>query len=73
MQVKVSGLSNYHCKLLSPLLTYFGMDKNTGKAAPLMEVLGTPTLDCAILSDRAFILEPEHLDVLGEEDAKPFC
>ncbi|KAJ8017568.1 hypothetical protein HOLleu_44929 [Holothuria leucospilota] len=32
--VKVLGLSNYHCKLLSPLLTRYGMDKQ-GKAVPL--------------------------------------
>lgn len=25
--VKVNGLSNYHCKILSPLFTSYGMDK----------------------------------------------
>ena len=38
IQVKVNGLSNYHSKLLSPLLTYHGMDRNTQKAKPLSEL-----------------------------------
>ena len=30
--VKVLGLSNYVCKLISPILTHYGMDKKSGKA-----------------------------------------
>ncbi|GFG29306.1 hypothetical protein Cfor_03734 [Coptotermes formosanus] len=63
--VKVNGLSNYHCKLLSPLLTYHGMDRNTQKAKPLSELTNKATFDCGILSDRNFLLNSEHLDVLG--------
>lgn len=63
--VKVSGLSNYHCKLLSPLLTSHGMDRNTHKAKPLSELTNKDTFDCGVLSDRSFLLNPEHLDVLG--------
>lgn len=63
--VKVNGLSNYHCKLLSPLLTYHGMDKNTQKAKPLSELTNKATFDCSVLSDRCFLISAEHLDILG--------
>ncbi|PNF31414.1 Deubiquitinating protein VCIP135 [Cryptotermes secundus] len=63
--VKVNGLSNYHCKLLSPLLTYHGMDKNTQKAKPLSELTNKATFDCSVLSDRSFLISAEHLDILG--------
>lgn len=36
--VKVGGLSNYHCKLLAPILTRYGMDKRTGRAKLLSEM-----------------------------------
>lgn len=63
--VKVNGLSNYHCKLLSPLLTSHGMDRNTHEAKPLSELTKKATFDCGLLGDRSFLLNPEHLDVLG--------
>ncbi|XP_006824972.1 deubiquitinating protein VCPIP1-like [Saccoglossus kowalevskii] len=61
---RVLGLSNYHCKLLSPLLTYYGMDKG-GKAQKLQSLNRGETFDCAILGDRAFQISPEHIDISG--------
>ncbi|XP_046335736.1 deubiquitinating protein VCPIP1-like [Haliotis rufescens] len=58
--IKVLGLSNYVCKLLSPILTNYGMDKQTGKAKLLQN-----EFDCAVLGDRAFLIDPEHLSVMG--------
>ncbi|XP_067655119.1 deubiquitinating protein VCPIP1-like isoform X1 [Haliotis asinina] len=58
--IKVLGLSNYVCKLLSPILTNYGMDKLTGKAKLLQN-----EFDCAVLGDRAFLIDPEHLSVMG--------
>lgn len=64
--VKVLGLSNYVCKLISPILTHYGMDKKTGKAKLLTELSQTEIFDCGkILGDRAFIIEEENLDVVG--------
>lgn len=63
--VRVRGLSNFHCKLISPLLTNYGMDKKSGKAKLLTE-LGQPEIfNCAVLGDRAFFIEKEHLDTPG--------
>lgn len=64
--VKVLGLSNYVCKLVSPILTRYGMCKKTGKAELLTE-LGQPAVfDCGkILGDRAFLIEEENLDITG--------
>ncbi|XP_041365436.1 deubiquitinating protein VCPIP1-like isoform X2 [Gigantopelta aegis] len=63
--VKVLGLSNYVCKLLSPILTKHGMDKQTGKAM-LLTAMGQPEIfDCGVLGDRAFLIDPEHLSVVG--------
>lgn len=64
--VKVLGLSNYVCKIVSPILTRYGMDKNTGRAKLLTE-LGQPAeLNCGkILGDRAFLIEEENLDIIG--------
>ncbi|XP_041466903.1 deubiquitinating protein VCPIP1-like isoform X1 [Lytechinus variegatus] len=64
--IKVLGLSNYHCKLLSPLLTNFGMDKD-GNAQPL-ECLTkdkSKIFNCANLGGRAFLIQPEHIDIMG--------
>lgn len=63
--VKVHGLSNYYCKLLSPLLTRYGMDKNTGRAKLLTEMNQGEIFDCSLFGDRAFLIEPEHIPVAG--------
>ncbi|XP_064634580.1 deubiquitinating protein VCPIP1-like isoform X2 [Lineus longissimus] len=63
--IKVLGLSNYHCKLLSPLLSKYGMDKTSGKAKLLKDMGQGEQFDCGVLCDRAFHLDQEHLDVNG--------
>ncbi|KAK5920157.1 hypothetical protein CgunFtcFv8_023995 [Champsocephalus gunnari] len=63
--VKVMGLSNYHCKLLSPVLTRYGMDKQTGRAKLLQEMNQGEMFDCSLLGDRAFLIEPEHVSTMG--------
>ncbi|TRY66308.1 hypothetical protein DNTS_024307 [Danionella cerebrum] len=63
--VKVMGLSNYHCKLLSPILTRYGMDKTTGKAKLLKEMNQGDIFDCSLLGDRAFLIEQEHVSTVG--------
>ncbi|KAJ8277678.1 hypothetical protein GJAV_G00078500 [Gymnothorax javanicus] len=63
--VKVMGLSNYHCKLLSPILTRYGMDKQSGKAKLLREMNQGEIFDCSLLGDRAFLIEQEHVCTVG--------
>ncbi|KAM9323520.1 deubiquitinating protein VCPIP1 isoform 2-T2 [Pholidichthys leucotaenia] len=63
--VKVMGLSNYHCKLLSPVLTRYGMDKQTGKAKLLKDMNQGEIFDCSLLGDRAFLIEPDHVTTVG--------
>ncbi|XP_077580982.1 deubiquitinating protein VCPIP1 [Stigmatopora nigra] len=63
--VKVMGLSNYHCKLLSPVLTRYGMDKQSGKAQLLRDMNQGEMFDCSLLGDRAFLIEPEHVSTAG--------
>lgn len=63
--IKVRGLSNYHCKLVSPLLTTYGMDKQSGKARPLSEMGAGAHFDCSVLGGRAFRIDPELVDVAG--------
>ncbi|KAK7825073.1 hypothetical protein U0070_014830 [Myodes glareolus] len=63
--VKVMGLSNYHCKLLSPILARYGMDKQTGRAKLLRDMNQGELFDCALLGDRAFLIEPEHVNTVG--------
>ena len=63
--VKVLGLSNYQCKLVSPLLTKYGMDKKTGEARLLRDMGQGEEFDCGLLADRAFMIEPEHINVTG--------
>lgn len=48
---KVNGVSGYECKLLSPLLTDYGMDKS-GCALPLAQLNQKDVFDCAALCDR---------------------
>lgn len=63
-QVKVKGVSNLQCKLLSPLLSTYGMDKNNQPCA--LEELGVgKVFDCSKLSNRSFAIEESHLQVLG--------
>ena len=62
--VKVKGISNYHCKLLSPLLTTFGMDKSD-QAKPLKELGMGETFDCSKLANRAFAMEEGQLNTMG--------
>lgn len=63
--VKVMGLSNYHCKLLSPVLTRYGMDKQTGKAKLLRDMNQGEMFDCSLLGDRAFLIELDHVSTMG--------
>ncbi|XP_028987095.2 deubiquitinating protein VCPIP1 [Betta splendens] len=63
--VKVMGLSNYHCKLLSPVLTRYGMDKQSGKAKLLRDMNQGDMFDCSLLGDRAFLIEPDHVSTMG--------
>lgn len=63
--VRVLGLSNYVCKLISPILTYYGMDKKSGKAKLLSEMGKNEVFDVSILGDRAFVIEEDNLNVIG--------
>lgn len=63
--VKVKGISNYQCKLLSPLLTSHGMDSKSDRAKPLRELGMGDTFDCSKLSSRAFLIEEFHLNTIG--------
>uniref|UniRef100_UPI00358E74BB deubiquitinating protein VCPIP1 isoform X2 n=1 Tax=Myxine glutinosa TaxID=7769 RepID=UPI00358E74BB len=62
---RIMGLTNLQCKLLSPILTCYGMDKATGKARPLRDMKQGEMFDCAVLADRAFQIDIAHLDVEG--------
>ena len=63
--VKVKGYSNYHCRLISPLLTYYGMDNKTSEVKLLKEMGQGDVFDCSHVGDRAFGIEEEYLDTLG--------
>ena len=63
-QVKVKGVSNYQCKLLSPLLTTHGMGKND-QPCTLKDLGVGEVFDCSKLSNRSFSIEENHLGVLG--------
>ena len=63
--VQVMGLCNYQCKLLSPLLSCYGMDRRTGNAKLLSEMGQGDNFDCSILGDRTFLIDPEHIEVVG--------
>ena len=62
--VKVKGISNYQCKLLSPLLTTHGRNKQ-GQPCTLQELDMGDVFDCSKLASRAFSIEECHLDVAG--------
>lgn len=65
--VKVNGLSNYQCRLVSELLTRFGLDKTTGKAKLLKDLLPDKreAFDCSKLANHAFTISEEHLNTNG--------
>ena len=67
--IKVNGISNFQCVLVSPLLSNYGMNRG-GQA----ELLGkdrvvdqSDILDCAkLFSTRAFLIEPDHIEISGQ-------
>lgn len=63
--VQVRGISNYQCKLLSPLLTTHGRDGKTDTAKPLTELGMGETFDCSKFASRAFSIEENQLDTVG--------
>ena len=63
--IKVLGLSNYQCKLVSPLLTRYGYDRTTQTVRLLKDMGQGETFDCCHLGDRAFLIEEENLHVSG--------
>ena len=62
--VKVKGISNYQCKLLSPLLTEYGMDKSD-QPKTLKELGHGDIFDCSKLSKWVFAIEESFLDTVG--------
>ena len=62
--MKVKGISHYQCKLLSHLLTTYGMDKN-GKPKLLKELGPSESFDCSKLAKYAFTIEESHLNQAG--------
>ena len=63
--IKVKGLSNYSCKLISPLLTRYGLHKGSQEVKLLQEMGQGVTFNCANLADRAFMIEEQNLLVTG--------
>ena len=61
--IRVKGLSNYSCKLISPLLTKYGLDKNTQEVKLLSTMGQGSAFDCSHLSNRAFTIEFENLSI----------
>lgn len=67
--IKVNGISNFQCVLISPLLSHYGMNRE-GQA----ELLGkdriveeSDFLDCAkIFSSRTFLIDKDHIEISGE-------
>ncbi|CAK8684090.1 unnamed protein product [Clavelina lepadiformis] len=63
--VRVNGLSNFFCKILSPFLTLYGMDKG-GNARLLTEIGHSEFIDCGkVLGNRTFSISPDHMDTVG--------
>ena len=60
----MKGISNYQCKLLSPLLTTHGKDKND-KPRPLKELGHGDVFDCSKLGGRSFAIEENLLQTTG--------
>ncbi|XP_037091413.1 deubiquitinating protein VCIP135-like [Pollicipes pollicipes] len=63
--VKVLGSSNYHCKLLSPLLSTYGLEKSSGRARSLRELTGQPAFQCSVLAPYSFQLDSQLLETPG--------
>lgn len=63
--IKVKGLSNYGCKLISPLLTKYGLEKNTQQVCLLKDMNLGETFDCSHLADRAFLIEEQNMFIPG--------
>ncbi|KAG8192124.1 hypothetical protein JTE90_027771 [Oedothorax gibbosus] len=63
--VKVLGFSNYYCKLLSPFLTTYGMERSTGQPKLLTDMGRGDIFDCSSLSSRAFLIDPKHISIPG--------
>ena len=63
--VQVRGISNYQCKLLSPLLTTHGRDSKTDTAKPLTELGMGERFDCSKFGTRAFSIEEAQLETVG--------
>ena len=64
--VKVKGISNYQCKLLSPLLTVYGMDKSDPpKPKTLKELKLGEVFDCCKFANRVFAIDEAQLNVTG--------
>ena len=63
--MKVLGSSNYHCKLVSPLLSSHGLEKSSGRARPLHELTGQPEFQCSVLAPYTFRLSVDHLETPG--------
>ncbi|GAB1607956.1 deubiquitinating protein VCIP135-like [Argonauta hians] len=62
-ETKVMGISNYVCKLLSPLFTEYGLDRHTKEAKLLSEMGHGETFDCSRLGSHSFHIDPAHLDI----------
>lgn len=41
------------------------MDKKTGRARLLTNLNQGETFDCSVLGDRCFLIDPEHIEVVG--------
>ena len=65
--VKVKGISNYQCKLLSPLLTVYGMDKSDPPQPKLLKELGFgyEVFDCSKFANRGFSIDEAQMNVTG--------
>lgn len=62
--VKVKGISHYQCKLLSHLLTTYGMDKHS-QPRLLKDLGASDRFDCSKLSRYGFTIEEAYLNQPG--------
>nr|CAB3267604.1 deubiquitinating protein VCIP135-like [Phallusia mammillata] len=63
--VKVNGLSNFQCKLLSPLLTLYGMDKE-GRPRLLTDLGHSEIINCGkLIGNRTFQISSHHTNING--------
>ncbi|KAJ9583240.1 hypothetical protein L9F63_022411, partial [Diploptera punctata] len=61
--IKVNGLSNFHSKMISHLLTFYGMD--TPEVKPLSEITEGSAFDCSTLAEKCFTIRREQLQISG--------